>query len=134
MPSVARSPPRRPACSPDHFSAWTFGTPPAAGIGAWAEFDLKVGRETRRQRLVIAEERPERYLRERSDQPQAPYDVHWLLDPIGDGHQTALTIVTRLPRSANWWQQLWRQWSFEPHWRAAWATVPGGVARVLQAP
>jgi hypothetical protein len=118
--------------TPPVFDHWVLPPDSPVGIGAWAEYDLRLGDRVTRQRMVIADEQSGRYLRERSDQPQQPYEIHWLLEPIGDGAETSVIIAIHLPQSRNWFASLWQQWTTEPALRAAYATIPGQLANYLK--
>jgi hypothetical protein len=114
------------------FDHWQFPPDSSIGVGAWAEYDLRLGDRVTHQRMVIADEQSGRYIRERSDLPQQPCDIHWLLEPIGDGNQTALTIAIHLPQSRNWFASLWQSWTTEPALQAAYAAIPARLTARLQ--
>ena len=113
------------------FDHWDFAADNPSGIGAWAEYDLRLGDQVVRQRQVIADDQDGRYIRERSDRPQLPYEVHWLLEPVGDGAATAVTIAIHVPQNRNWFAGLWQQWSVEPALKAVYSGLPGQLTAAL---
>lgn len=114
------------------FDHWTLPTDATSGVGSWSEYDLRLGDRVLHQRMVVADEQSGLYLRERSDLPQLPCEIHWLLEPIGDGERTALTIAIHLPQSRNWFASLWQSWTTEPALKAAYAAVPATLAAYLK--
>jgi hypothetical protein len=125
----AQRPTIQPTPTYDH---WQLPPDSAIGVGAWAEYDLRLGDRAVHQRMVFADEQSGRYLKERSDLPGQPNEVHWLLEPIGDGSKTAVTIAIHLPQSRNWFASVWQQWTTEPGLRAAYADVPARLAKAVQ--
>ncbi|MBC7541735.1 MAG: SRPBCC family protein [Candidatus Sericytochromatia bacterium] len=115
------------------FDHWEVAGDSATGVGAWAAYDLRLGDKVVRERVFFADEQDGRYLRERADRPQLPYEVHWLLEPIGDGASTALTIAIHVPNNRNWVAGFWQQWSTEPALRAAYAPLPALLTATLAA-